>query len=117
MEYTITLSDCEFRAFHGCYDMEQRVGNHFSVDLCIRASLGDAAERDDVTRTVNYLKAYEVLAAQMKITQCTLERVAENIITALYDAFPEIRHISCTVAKIAPPLGGKIGRVAVTIQR
>lgn len=117
MEYTITLSDCEFRAFHGCYDMEQKVGNHFSVDLRITAILGDAAEKDDVTCTVNYLKAYEIVAAQMKVTQRTLERVAENIITALYNAFPEIKHVSCTVAKIAPPLGGKIGRVAVTIQR
>ncbi len=117
MEYIITLSDCEFRAFHGCYDLEQRIGNHFVVDVRITAELGDAAREDDVQRTLNYLTAYEVIAEQMKITQRTLERVAENIITALYNTFPEIRHISCTVAKVAPPLGGKVGRVAVTIQR
>ncbi|MDE5636920.1 MAG: dihydroneopterin aldolase [Alistipes sp.] len=117
MQYTITLSDCEFRAFHGCYDLEQKVGNRFSVDVRITAELGDAAEKDAVERTVNYLRAYEVVRAQMAVTQRTIERVAENIIAALYGEFPSICRISCTVAKIAPPLGGKVGRVAVTLER
>jgi len=117
MEYTITLSDCEFRAYHGCYELERKVGNRFSVDVRITAELGDAAEKDAVDRTVSYLTAYEIVSAQMAVTQRTIERVAENIIAALYAEFPSIRRVSCTVAKIAPPLGGKVGRAAVTIER
>ncbi len=37
-EYTITLERMEFHAFHGCYDLEQQVGNRFEVDLTLRAS-------------------------------------------------------------------------------
>ena len=33
MEYRIVLNRMEFRAFHGCYDLEQQVGNRFTVDL------------------------------------------------------------------------------------
>lgn len=116
MEYVITLSECEFRARHGCYELERKVGGKFIVDLKITAEMGQAAERDDVKATVSYLEAYEVVSEQMQITQHTIERVAENIIGALYERFPQIRAISCTVAKVAPPLGGKVARAAVTLE-
>ena len=91
MLYDIELTRMEFRAYHGCYDLEQQVGNRFTVDLVITAELGDAAERDDVTRTVNYLTVYETVRRQMGITQRTIERVAANIIEALYADFARIR--------------------------
>ena len=118
MHYEIELDRMEFRAFHGCYELERQVGNRFVVDVEITAELGRVAETDDVTRAaVNYLTAYEVISAQMRITQRTIERVADNIIGALYGTFGEIRQVRCTVAKLAPPLGGKIGRVSVTLER
>lgn len=117
-EYTITLERMEFHAFHGCYDLEQQVGNRFEVDLTLRASLGDVARKDDVRLAVNYLTVYEVVREQMARTQRTIERVAENIIDALYDRFPvQLGHVTCRVAKLAPPLGGKLRAVSVTLDR
>lgn len=115
MEYTIRLSGMEFHAMHGCYELERRVGNKFEVDVTIRAEMGEAAARDDVSLTVNYLTVYEVVAEQMACTQCTLERVATNIIEALHRRFEAIRHVETTVSKIAPPLGGKVARVSVSL--
>lgn len=117
MEYRIVLTRMEFRALHGCYELERKVGNRFTVDLEITAELGDAAAEDDVTRTVNYLTVYELVREQMKITQHTIERVATNIIRALYEAFAQIRHVKCTVSKLAPPLGGKLDRVSVVLEQ
>lgn len=117
MEYRIVLTRMEFRALHGCYELERKVGNRFTVDLDITAELGDAAVEDDVTKTVNYLTVYELVREQMKITQHTIERVATNIIGALYDAFPQVRHVKCTVSKLAPPLGGKLDRVSVVLEQ
>ncbi len=117
MEYTIRLDRMEFRALHGCYELERKVGNRFTVDLALTAELGDAAVRDDVTLAVNYLTVYEIVREQMRVTQHTIERVATNIIEALYAAFPQLRHVRCTVAKLAPPLGGKLDRVSVTLER
>ena len=117
MLYDIELTRMEFRAFHGCYDLEQKVGNRFTVDLVITAELGDAAERDDVTRTVNYLTVYELVRSQMRITQRTIERVASNIIGALYADFAQIRHVKCRVSNLAPPLGGKLEKVSVVLER
>lgn len=117
MEYRIVLERMEFRAFHGCYDLEQQVGNRFTVDLELTAELGSVASDDDVLQAVNYLTVYELVRAQMRITQRTIERVAQNIIDALYAAFGQLRHVKCTVSKLAPPLGGKLDRVSVVLER
>ena len=90
----------EFRALHGCYELERKVGNRFTVDLEITAEL-----------------VYEVVNLQMRITQRTIERVAMNIIEAVYAAFGQVRHVKCTVSKLAPPLGGKLERVSVVLEK
>lgn len=115
--YTIELSGMEFHAYHGCYELERRVGNHFEVGLSITTELGEIAARDAVEEAVNYLHVYETVRDTMAVTQRTVERVAMNIIEALYDRYPQIRHIRCTVAKLAPPLGGKIARATVTLEK
>lgn len=116
MLYTIRLQEMEFRAYHGCYDLEQKVGNRFNVELLITTHLGSVADEDAVEKAVNYLSVYEIVRAQMAITQRTIERVAQNIISAVKEAYPQIVEIECTVAKLAPPLGGKVGRVSVTLK-
>lgn len=113
--YTINLEGLEFHAFHGCYDLEQLSGSHFEVALEITSPLGLVAERDDVTLAVNYLTVYQVVRQQMAITQRTIERVAQNIIDALFESFGQIVAVKCTVTKLAPPLGGKVRKVSVTL--
>ena len=116
MKYTITLQKMEFRAYHGCYDLEQQVGNRFTVDLQLTTELGRVAEEDSVELAVNYLTVYEVVREVMTHTQRTIERVAKNIIEALKERFPQIEGVKCTVAKLAPPLGGTLHSVSVTLE-
>lgn len=116
MQYRIELSAMEFRAFHGCYDLEQRVGNRFRVDLVIHTELGEVAEKDDVSLAVNYLTVYEVVREVMTHTQRTIERVAKNIIDELKAKFPAIERVECRVSKLAPPLGGKLHSVSVVLE-
>ena len=113
--YTIRLDGIYVRAYHGCYDLEQMVGNRFRVDMVIRTPLGDLPQSDDVTKAVNYLTVYEIVERTMQHTQRTIEAAASNIIVAVKEAFPQIVEVECTVAKIAPPLGGKIDKVSVTL--
>ena len=113
--YTIRLDGIYLRAYHGCYDLEQQVGNRFRVDLAIRTPLGDVPSSDDVRDAVNYLTVFEIVEHTMKRTQRTIEAAAANIIEAIKERFPEIVEVECTVAKIAPPLGGKIDKVSVTL--
>ena len=113
--YTIRLDGIYVRAFHGCYDLEQQVGNRFRVDIVIRTPLGDLPATDDVTQAVNYLTVFEIVERTMQRTQRTIEAAASNVIAAIKEAFPQIVEVECTVAKRAPPLGGKIDKVSVTL--
>ena len=106
----------DFHALHGCYELEQQTGSHFEVSLRLTTELGTVAEEDDVTKAVNYLTVYEVVREQMQHTQHTIERVAQNIIDALHERFPQICETECRVTKIAPPLGGKVARVSVILK-
>ncbi|MBO7343123.1 MAG: dihydroneopterin aldolase [Alistipes sp.] len=116
MLYTIRLEQMEFRAYHGCYDLEQQVGNRFIVELTITTPLGAVADEDAVEKAVNYLTVYEKVREVMRIKCRTIERVAQNIIPAVRELYPEIVEVECMVAKLAPPLGGKVGRVSVTLK-
>ncbi len=113
----IELENMEFQAFHGCYPLEQVVGNRFRVDVTLEADLSDAAKSDQVEDTINYLEVFELVRAQMAVKSHILEHVCARIIDALYEAYPQCRHVRVKVAKLAPPLGGKIGQVSVTSER
>lgn len=113
--YIITLEGMEFHAFHGCYELERKTGSHFEVSLRIETPIGEVADTDDVSKAVNYLNVYQCVKEQMSISSHTIERVASNIIQALKSGFPQILHVECKVCKIAPPLGGKIKKVSVTL--
>ena len=90
MLYTIRLQQMEFRAYHGCYDLEQVVGNRFVVELAITTPLGAVADEDAVEKAVNYLTVYETVREVMKIKCRTIERVAQNIIREVRALYPEI---------------------------
>ena len=83
MLYTIRLQQMEFRAYHGCYDLEQKVGNRFVVELRITTPLGVVADEDAVEKAVNYLTVYERVREEMKVKCRTIECVAQNIIRAI----------------------------------
>lgn len=114
---TIHLENMEFKAYHGCYELEKIVGNNFSVDLTVESEIGDAAQRDDITGTVSYLTLFEIVRDQMAITSDIVENVAYRIIEAVYAEFPQVLKVTARVSKLAPPLGGKIEKVSATLSR
>ncbi len=107
----------EFRAAHGCYDTEQRVGGNFIVDVALEVEDGGAAQADDVTRTVNYVEVYEIVREQMAIPSRIIENTAYRILETISARFPQVRRGELTLAKLAPPIGGKAAKVSVTFVR
>lgn len=110
----IELENMEFQAFHGCYPLEQVVGNRFLVNVTIEANLQNAALSDDVKETINYLNVYQTVSREMAKKSHILENVAARIIDAIYNDFPVCEKVTVKVSKMAPPLGGKIEKVSVT---
>lgn len=107
----------EFRAPHGCYDLEKVVGNRYNVDLRMEVEIGDAPVSDELLKSVNYLAVYEQVAEEIQVPSNILENVAWRILERIHSAFPQIVSSTVKVSKLAPPLGGKVERVSVTLSK
>lgn len=117
MRVVIELEQMEFHAPHGCYDLEKVVGNRFHIDLQMEAEVADMPATDELAKSVNYLSVYEVVDGVVRIPSNTLENVAYRILEAVHSAFPQIVTSTVKVSKLAPPLGGKLQKVSVTLSK
>lgn len=111
----ISIKGMEFFAYHGCFSEEQIIGNHFIVDLEMKTNTSKAELSDDLTETVNYQAVYGIVRNEMEKNSNLIEHVAHRIITAVQKGFPEIDEITLTIAKLNPPVGGKVDRVSFTL--
>lgn len=117
MKATIELENMEFRAPHGCYDLEKVVGNRYEVSLRMDVEIGDAPESDELLKSVNYLSVYQQVAEEMQKPSNILENVAWRILERIHSAFPQIVTSTIKVSKLAPPLGGKVEKVSVILSK
>jgi dihydroneopterin aldolase len=107
----------EFRAAHGCYDLERKVGGNFEVDVTLTVDGGDAVDADDVAGTVNYVEVYETVREQMATASAIIENVALRIAHNIRVRFAQVKRVDVTVSKLAPPIGGKVAKVSATISK
>lgn len=113
----ILIENMEFYAFHGHYKEEQKVGNKFMVDLTIETDMTKPAESDNLKDAVNYQQAYQIVKKQMEKKSYLLENIAGRILNAIHEEMEGIKKVTVKVAKINPPMGGKIGSVSVTLEK
>lgn len=113
----IHLQDMEFYAYHGCFKEEAIVGNRFIVNLWLDTDMQRASQTDDLNDALNYQQAYFVVRDQMEVPSHLLEHVGNRILTALFEVFPQLSTATVTVAKLNPPIGGRMANVNVTLSR
>lgn len=113
----IVIEDMKFYAYHGCFDKEKIVGTPFSVSAYMEYDAEKATQSDNIDDALNYQKAYELIAKEMQQTSNLLENVTQRILDCLYENFEELFFARVTVKKLAPPMGGEIGSVSLTLER
>jgi len=113
----IRLENMEFYAYHGHFKEEQIVGNKFLVDLLIETNMSNPAQSDDLKDAVNYQKAYMLVKEEMSKKSHLLEHIGKRILDVLFQELKGIEKITVRVAKMNPPVGGKMDSVSVTLTR
>jgi dihydroneopterin aldolase len=113
----IELEEMEFYAYHGCFREEQRVGNRFLVNVTVRTNMTQPAQTDKIDDALNYVKVYELVKAEIDQTSNLLEHVTGRILDVLYQQFTEIEWARVKVSKMNPPMGGKMEKVSVTLEK
>lgn len=110
--FVISLTDLRFYSRIGVGEQERRIGNEFRVDVSF--SIDAAGFRaEDISTTVSYADAYDVIAAQMGREWLLLESVAEAVAEALCDSYPVIKSCKVSITKLSVPVAGIDGRCGV----
>jgi 7,8-dihydroneopterin aldolase/epimerase/oxygenase len=113
---TISITGMEFHAFHGCFKEEQVIGNTFIVDVSLETDTSLAEKSDVLKQTVNYAVVYSIVKNEMEINSKLIEHVGRRILNSILASFPQVVSIELRVAKLNPPIGGRVDRVSVTLK-
>lgn len=112
---TVRLINAVFYAHHGVMQEEHRVGGRFEVDVAMDLDFADAAEADDLSKTVDYELVYRDvhhIVTQNKFY--LIERLALLIARQVLDRNHQVDRVEVTVRKSNPPVGGPCDRAEAT---
>lgn len=103
--------------YTGFFEAEQSLGQWFAADLVIWLDLSICGADDQLQHTLNYADVVERVKGLLETARCrTIERLNTMICEAVL-AFPAVRTVRATLTKVAAPIPGFDGRIAVTMTR
>lgn len=116
MKHTIEVNGIKIYAFHGCLPEEGEIGGHYSVDVMLNTNFTQAAQTDDLQKTVDYVIVNRIVCEEMAIRSKLIEHVGQRIIDRLKSEIDSIDFIKLKVTKICPPINGDVDNVAIIIE-
>ena len=113
----ITLQNMEFHAYHGCLEHEEQLGNTFIVSVLMELETELAGQTDNLNDTLSYQLVYNAVKEEMKIPSKLIEHVAQRILNRVFNQFPQIMGLEIKLSKLNPPLGGKVEKVTIELNK
>lgn len=114
---TLRISAIRAWGHTGYFDAEQELGQWFEIDLEIQLDLSRTGDDDELAHTLNYAAVIERVKALVEGSRYrTIERLNTRLCDAVL-AFPEVRQVRSSLTKVAAPIAGFDGRVAIEMVR
>lgn len=114
----ILLDSMVFEGTHGVLPEEQHTPQPFEVDVELALDLRPAGVEDELARTVDYARVFDVCREIVESTRFDLvEALAEAIAHELLTRFPAVAEVVVRVRKPRVRLGGQIRSAGVEIRR
>lgn len=117
MDDAISIKGIRGYGHTGYFAEEQTLGQWFEVDLRIALDLSRTGADDELSHTLDYSQV--VLRVKKLVEEArfrTLERLATAISAAVLD-FDEVERVDVRLTKVAAPIPGFDGRIAVELSR
>ena len=111
----VELKKVHFHAFHGLYEEEKKAGNDYEFNLSV--SWDAEALITNLNETVNYVKLYELVKAEMKNPRQLLETLLMELAEIIHQEFLFVKEINMSVAKLNAPILNFIGSTSVTYKK
>ncbi|GAA5221417.1 dihydroneopterin aldolase [Membranihabitans marinus] len=115
MRSKITLKGMHFKAFHGYYAEEQKIGGEYKIDCEFEYDIQSAIEKDALEDTVDYEAIYAVCKEEMAKPKKLIETVGYDLGQTLLKSFPIIQSLQLTIHKLNPPIMGHMDSASFTI--
>ena len=112
----IGVEGLQFYSHHGYYKEEQVLGGKYVVDIYMKVDLNEAAESDQLNKTIDYEQIYQITKVEMEAHSKLIEHVCMRIRDAIRSRFSNISYIKVRVSKHNPPLKGNVERVFVELE-
>jgi 7,8-dihydroneopterin aldolase/epimerase/oxygenase len=111
----INIEGIKLYAYHGCLEEEAKIGQEYRVDVYVETDFSEAAQTDELGKTVDYCAVYEIVKREMKIRSNLIEHVARRIKESLLKEIPHKMNVTVKVTKFSPPLNGNVAEVSVVV--
>lgn len=112
----IELENMKFYAYHGHFEIEQTVGNHFMVQLRVETINDMVIKTDRLKDALDYQQLYSLVREEMEVPSHLLEHVAHRISERVRREFKTVTGIKVKISKLNPPMGGEMQQVSVTLE-
>lgn len=114
----IYIEGLEFRAYHGVFPEEKKLGQTFVVSLELEVSTREAALKNDLEKTIHYgLVAERAGQLVLEKSYDLLETLAEVIAETLLLEYPLLQGLRVRIEKPQAPIPLHFKTVAVEIYR
>ena len=114
--HQITVQGINIYAYHGCLEEEGLIGTNYTVDVIMETDFTEAAQTDDLNKTIDYVIVYQIVKKQMAIRSKLIEQVGQRIVDEIKATFATIKKLEVKVTKLNPPMNGDVSRVSITIR-
>lgn len=111
----ILVEGIKLYAYHGCMEEEGKIGGNYIVDVTMETDFSEAAETDDLTKTIDYVIVYNIVKKQMAIRSMLIENVGKRIITELKKELQGLIKVDLKITKLNPPMNGNVESVSIII--
>ena len=109
---SIQLDAVKFYAYHGIFEEEKTIGNHYIVDISIQVSTNKKIIAA-IAETIDYALVFEMLQNRMQIPTPLLETIASEFCYEILHRFPLATSIDFNIKKMHPPIEKLVGNVGV----
>ena len=112
----VSVNRLKAYGYHGCLPEEAVIGTWFLVDMDVEYDFEEAARKDDLNRTVDYVTLCKIAQEEIAIRAKLIENVAWRIIQRIRSEYPEAGKIKITLFKENPPANASLDTVSVTLE-
>lgn len=116
MKHTIEVNGIKLYAYHGCLEEEGKIGAHYTVDVAMKTDFSQAAQTDELSKTIDYVQVNRIVAEEMAIRSKLIEHVGQRIVNRMQQEVQRLEAVRVKVVKICPPINGDVQNVAIIIE-